>query len=172
MVHAIMKLFALLGMMWLAGCQASAGLTAATQAAPGVLGQVEALKTEIVVAPIAGCVGMLQAVSGQIKTLEAGTPGLAVASPSVAAPPNQVKSQPQRRARTTESQPKPYVTAFQIQEVGTLSPPVSPPAQEKSQPHLRTEQHNKSSYVTALRREWENSGRPFTGSPPAVTASN
>ncbi len=113
-----MKLFAIIGMMWLAGCQATAGLTAATNGAPAVLGQIETLKSEIVVAPIAGCVGMLQAVSGQIKALEAGTPGLAVASPSSASLSNtqrnphktQPKSQSQHRAHTTEQQRTSYST--------------------------------------------------------------
>lgn len=138
------RALALLVAVAVSGCTANGavtGLTAAADQAPGVLNQVEMLKTDIVTAPIAGCVGMLQAVSGQIKALESGTPGIQVAAPvdRVSAVHTPV---PQRSRATTR-----------------------PPS-----PQSRQTNPQRPSAAT-LQWEWEHSGRPFTGPRPVTVAA-
>jgi hypothetical protein len=73
----------------MSGCGGT--ITGALGQAPGALSQIEQIKTELVVAPIAGCVSMIQGVAGQVKTLETGVPGIPV---TPALPPSPVTPTP------------------------------------------------------------------------------
>ena len=73
----------------LTGCSAQGALTAASTAAdvaPKVIGGAEQLRSAITVAPIAGCVELLQQTQLQLQALQNGTPGIPV-SPSPDVPP-------------------------------------------------------------------------------------
>lgn len=143
------RALALLVAVAVSGCTANGavtGLTAAADQAPGVLNQVEMLKTDIVTAPIAGCVGMLQAVSGQIRALESGAPGIAVAPSAesttmVSGVAPRAPSPPRSRAAPSPRPPR-----------SSLTNPQSPSA-------------------ASLQWEWEHSGRPFTGPRPVTVAA-
>ena len=69
-------------LLWiLSGCSATgaiSSLDAAKQATPGVLSDVEALKNDLALAQIGGCVALLQGSNALIRGMAQGSPGLPI----------------------------------------------------------------------------------------------